>query len=644
MDRVQNLLVTIPVTMPVNNATNAPNQSPATQDIPAFSYNGSHLPPEVFREDVLEPHRIKIHDTAPMQGLLPEPLLAMIEKEIIEASRFNAQKNAFRDQIEVGRGFGSSPLFPPNVLPPIDKEPCLARCMVPNFSRDALPVRAGNQTSPLYELSVPHAGLGCGFSVSAFNDDEITAMPSWLMTTGTIVHFDTGYISPGAPLYCPFLTFELISENQEAANNQCAIGGAWSVRALQMLYALAWKGQMVPEMPVSFSCAIDNTHATLNFHWIEDDFYCMAPLNTFDLGDDDQFASFQVWVQSIGRWALIYHLPLIKTALDRIQIKVTTPPATPRPPKLSIATALCPDEILISSLKTTFGNIPWRFEDDEFTPVSSSTASWGSPLITDKTFQLPAGSSPYGTAPPRSAVAKRAFFQAGQPTPPPAYAQNTELMWQKRFSHAMDEIRELQNQLQTLKSEVDGSTISMKDELTGVKTTISSVLRKETLNQRNRSFSTSETWTMQTVQQSPLVNEVHPTFLIDRASPVKQKPVLPNLAQKQIRAPKSPALLSPGFPSPGFSSTGMPSPGMPSPTFSMYSENNVVVVPPAPPISSLWKFSTIMLTGHMMATFIPSTIARVFVLGLVTDACLLSFASPHYPSSLAYLSSLWRSG
>lgn len=636
--------------------------TPIPPDLPQTSYDGSHLHWKVFREDVLIPHRIKIHDAAPMQGLLPEALLTMIERETMNPERFDEQKNAFREQVEIGRGFGPSPLFPPNILPSIESETRLARCMVPSFSRDALPVRASNHSSPLYELSVPRSGLGCGFSASALSFEETSAMPSWLMTTGTIVHFDTGYISPGAPLYCPFLTFErTMGETRlETANNQCAIAGAWCVRALQLLYGQAWKGQMAPEMPISFSCTIDNTFAILNFHWIESDTYCMAPLCKFDLGDDEHFTKFLVWIESIGRWAVLHHLPLIKTALERIRIKETTPPATPRQPKLSVATGMCPDEMLIKSLKTTFSNIPWRFEDDEFTPVSSSTASWGSPIVTNTTFanlvypmiapgQLRSAGPP--SAGPRSAISKRLLPQIGQPTPPPAYAANPELVWQKRFSHAMDEIRDLQQQMLILKNDVDGSNMSFLNELSGMKTTMTSVLRKETLALRNRSFSAtmSENWTSQTIHRSPLVNEVRPTFVIDRASPMKEKP---SPLLKQTSAPNSPGMLSPGQPSPGLSSPGMPSPGlqsngfpspgMPSPTFSIFSENNVVIVPPAPPMTSLWKFTALMLSGHMLASFVPSTLARIFILGLVTDACLLSFASPHYASSLAYLSSLTR--
>ncbi|KIW99946.1 uncharacterized protein Z518_10874 [Rhinocladiella mackenziei CBS 650.93] len=629
-------------------------------DLPPSSYDGSHLHWKTFRQHVLAPHRIRILDSPPKEKL-PTTLLSMIEKETPNAGKYAILKEAFRDQVEHGRGFGPSPLFPPNLLPPIDDEPRLARCMVPCFSREALPERAINQMGPLYELSVPRSGLGCGFSSSVFDVEEVRALPSWLVTTGTIVHFDTGYISPGAPLYCPFLVFERAhgeKENRlEASNNQCAIGGAWCVRALQMLYARAWKGQMMPELPVAFSCTIDNSFAVLNIHWIDHgQAYCMSPLCKFDLSNDGHFSTFLIWIESIGKWALAHLLPLVKTALERIRSKEDTPPPTPRAGRLTLDTGSCPNEALIKSLKTTFENIPWRFEDDEFTPVSSSTASWGSPMVNDLTFS----NMSYPAVPPRqaggtptSAVARRQYLtQLGQhPTPPPAYAQNPELVWQKRFNHAMDEIRDLQRQIQVLRNDVNGSNMSFRSELSGIKTTVNSVLRKETLTLRNRSLSMGiqETWSTQSTPRSPLVNEIRPSWIVEKNDPAAPSSPLKEKSHHHINMaaiPTSPKLLSPGLhPTSAPPSPGLPSPGMPSPTFSVYSENNVVVVPPpAPPkLASIFKFASIMVSGHMLGLFIPNILLRIFVLGCVTDVCMLAFASPHYPSSAEYFLSLWRS-
>jgi hypothetical protein len=420
-----------------------------------------------------------------------------------------------------------------------------------------------------------------------------------------------------------------------------------------MLYAKAWKGEMMPELPVAFSCSIDNSFAVLNIHWIDHgQAYCMSPLCKFDLSKDDHFSSFLVWVDSIGKWALEHLLPLIKTALTRLRTKEDTPPPTPRASKLTLDTGLCPNDQLIKSLKTTFETIPWRFEDDEFTPVSSSTASWGSPMVSDLTFataNYPNVPSRIIDSTPTSAIQRKNYLtQLGQfPTPPPAYAQNPELVWQKRFNHAMDEIRDLQRQIQGLRADVSGSNTMFQDELSKVKTTMHSVLRKETLTVRNRSISLNlqETWSTQGVPRSPLVNEVLPQFVVDKGSP-------PPSPGHFYRSPPSPKLLPHNFrpnapppPSPGMPSPGLPSPGMPSPTFSVYSETtNIVNIPPAPPApASIFKFASVMVSGHMVSMFIPNVFLRIFVLGCITDVCMLAFASPHLPSSAEYLLSFWKS-
>ncbi|OAL34769.1 hypothetical protein AYO20_05964 [Fonsecaea nubica] len=501
---------------------------------------------------------------------------------------------------------------------------------------------------PHRRLRIPRIGLSCGFAGLAFATEELEVLPSWLEITDTIVQFDRGIVPPGAALYSPFLVFEPTWGNKEhrleSANNQCAIGGAWCVRALQMLYARAWKGGMLPELPIAFSCSIDNTFAVLNMHWIDHgQVYCMSPLCKFDLSKDDHFSSFLVWVDSIGKWGVTHLLPVVKSALERLRIKEDTPPPTPRAARLTLDTA-CPNEQLIKSLKTTFENIPWRFDDDEFTPVSSNTASWGSPMVTDLTFANlnypPVPARPYGGT-PTSAVQKKQFLANWGPysTPPPAYAQNSELMWQKRLNHAMDEIHDLQRQIQVLKNDFSASAVNCQSELSDVKSTMSSVLRKETLTLRNRSLSlgVQETWSMQNMQRSPLVNEVLPQFVVD-------KPPMPP-PHRPFHPPPSPKLLSPGLQSHGPPSPGLPSPGMPSPTFSIYSETtNIITVPPAPPrAASLFKFATLMVSGHMASMFIPNVLLRVFVLGCITDVCILAFASPHLPSSAEYLWPLWRS-
>jgi hypothetical protein len=506
---------------------------------------------------------------------------------------------------------------------------------------------------PLYELSIPRSSLGCGFASGAFTAEELAILPSRLVCTGTVAHFDTGLISPDAALLCPFLIFERAWGNKEhqleTANNRCAIRGAWCIRSLQMLYGQAWKGQIMPELPIAFSCSVDNTVAVLNLHWIDHgQAYCMSPLCKFDLSKDDHLSSFVIWVDSIGKWGKNHLLPLIKAALERLRLKEDTPPATPRAnPKLSLDTDICPNDQLIKSRKTNFENIPWRFEDDEFTPLSSSTASWGSPMVLDLNITYPSVPQPMGTgATPNSAIQRKQYLTGlfQHPTPPPAYAHNPELVWQKRFGHAMDEIRDLQRQLQTLRSEVNGSNASFQTELSTVKTNMDSVLRKETLSVRNRSpfLNMQETWTTSGVQKSPLAQEVLPEYMIDRAELITRTPIdiprSPKCIPESLQLDKSPT--SPGMPSPG-----MLSPGMPSPAFTVFSETtNILTVPPAPPkAASLFKFASVMVSGHMISLFIPNMLLRIFVLGAITDVCMLAFASPHLPSSAEYLLSLWRS-
>ena len=312
---------------------------------------------------------------------------------------------------------------------------------------------------------------------------------------GHIVHFQTGYVSPGAAVYCPFLTFERArgskEDRLESANNQCAIGGSWCVRALQKLFNVAYAGGVGPEMLVSFSCTIDNDFAIINHHWIGDgEEYCMASLCKFDLTKEEHFSKFVLWIEVIGEWGINTLLPKIKSALGKIRrsrSQVSTP-------SLSLTTSAdsSKEEVLIKALKTTFDTIPWRLEDDDFTPVSSSTASWGSPtvgeiLISSIEFPYPQGSALKNEGKDTGPVSRGLALSLGKTSsPPPAYATNPDLVTQKRLNHAMDEIRDLQNQVQALKSDLTGSSTSFRNELSGMKRTLSTVLRKEAMRTRSR--------------------------------------------------------------------------------------------------------------------------------------------------------------
>lgn len=669
-----------PISVRSNDSGYSSADSCLSCELPKSSYDGSHLPWKVFRQQVLGPHRIRVLDTVP-KDRLSDSLLSLIEQGTNNASRFEGQKTKFRDQVNTGRAFGPSPLFPPNLLPPTDKEGNLARCMIPTFSREALPERLNNQVGPLYELSVPRCGLGCGFSMSALEMDEIDVIPSYLCPTGTMVNFETGYISPGAAIYCPYLVFERafgVKEHRlETANNQCAIGGAWCVRALQMLYARAYKGETLPT-PVSFSCSVDNTFAIINIHWIEmNQTYCMAPLCKFDLSKDDHFTKFLVWIDAIDEWALTTMLPVIRAALQRLRVKEPTPPATPEEEKqltLSLNTGRCPDEVLMHSLKTTFDNIPWRYQEDDCTPVSSSTASWGSPM-TDIAFTYPDNDTK-SQASDRTVVAKRKhllIIPTSQATPAPTYAVPPELIMQKRLNHALDEIKDLQQQLHVLKTNFHNSTNSTHNELSAVKITLASVLRKESLMVRSRSVSfgpgsglglhltsKDDSWSsLASIPASPPPHQVSFDTLSSipslgahtgggnlrstLLSATSEKPAIPSPLVLQDpstrRPPPTPLLPNTESPPVTASTTIPPTPytAIPPTPYTPY-----LTVPPPPPTAgsssaSLVKWTGITLSAHLLGSLIPMMSVRVVVLGMVTEMALLSVASPHYATSWEWM-------
>ena len=601
----------------MSSAGRSSGSSSPSNDLSSASYDGSHLPWRTFRQEVLTPHRILVLDTPP-KGRIPATFLDIVEAASKDVSRFDDQKTSFWNQVTEGRGFGPSPLFPPNLLPPIESEPRLSRCMVPSFSREALPDRVISQMGPLYELSLPHPGLGCGFAASAFTDKELACMPHWLQATGTVVHFDTGYISPGAILYCPFLTFERAYGNKEhrveSANNQCAIGGAFSARALQMLYIRAWKGQMMPELPVSFSCTIDNSFALLNLHWIDtNQTYCMAPLCQFDLSRDEHFSKFLIWTQAIGDWALSHVLPLVKKSLDLIQMStvIIHPPVASQDrgrlhtPVLKLDTTMSKSELLISSLKTTFENIPWRFDDDEFTPVSSSTASWGSPMVTDQTFSnlsyptvLPPRSNSKAASNGLSAggiVARkrlRAFDRspvACHLAPPQPASQNQDIVWQKRLDHAMDEIRDLQAQIGTLKGALE---------------------------------------------------VVHTSLRRSSPSPPPSEPRTPKVMPAKVQIEAMSALtLSPPMDWPragegvdegcdidgSCAPLAVPShPPAPAPAPATAPASSASTAMSASTPGTLWNCSALLISGHILASFIPNLTLRMMVIGCVTNTYLFA--------------------
>ena len=577
-------LVIAPATMP---STETFHRRYSQSGLPSTAYDGSHFSWQAFRWNVLAPYRIRILDNPPAD-CLPTDLLDSIEAQSDNTARFEKQKTDFRAQVGSGRGFGLSPLFPPNLLPPFTKDAHLARCMIPKFHRDALPERAPNQKGSIYELSIPRSGLGCGFDVDAFDEDELDILPSWLVATGTVVHYDTGYVSPGSAVYCPFLTFERArgarEDRLESANNQSAVGGSWCLKALQMLYNGAYEGTVIPKLPICFSCTIDNDFAILNYHWIDHgESYYMAPICKFDLTKDDHFSKFLIWVEAIGIWGTENLLPSIKAALARLRHSDPTPPATPAK-KLSLQAMESKEEVLIKALKTTFDTIPWQLEDDEFTPVSSSTASWGSPTVDMKIpnfdFNSATATLVNRAVPGIDSESHEIALSVNKAnTPPPAYATNVELVTSKRLNHAMDEIRDLQRQLEVLRSDFAESRLSLQSEMSSTKRTLSTVLRKEGMRARNKVFGSAELY--QLPRRTPLVESERSRLHVE--------------VSKQADAQNSVA-------------TPAPVP--------VSSHEDVRLKP------KMWESATSMASPQLLGPLVAGAVLRVFLFGCLTDLCI----------------------
>lgn len=345
--------------------------------LPAKSYDGSHLPWTKFRWNVLAPYRVRILDSVP-DDRLPIEIMKNAASNESDSSRFDSQCAKFKEQVPLGRGFGPSPLFPPNLLPSLDPEAQIIHCMIPQCARDALPERAQGQQGSIYELPLPRPALTSGHALEAFNITERSELPTSLISCGTVVHYETGYVSPGVSAVAPFLTFERAKgsaeDELEATMNRCALNGSWCVRALQLMYNKAYQGFVIPQLPIAFSCAIDNTFAIINYHWIDHaEEYHMAPLRRFDFENDRALSSFQGFIEAIEKWAVNERLPQIKAGIEKLSLQLTTPPMTPdsQPEPIPYKNKAGSDAIL-KALKTTFTAVPWRMDEDDRTPMPQS--------------------------------------------------------------------------------------------------------------------------------------------------------------------------------------------------------------------------------------------------------------------------------
>ncbi|ETI19659.1 hypothetical protein G647_08671 [Cladophialophora carrionii CBS 160.54] len=460
--------------------------------------DGSHLKWSDFRTVVLSAFRIVLTESIQLSDL-SRPFSDRLKPCLQRVDRFEHQERQWRRNLADGKGFGSSIVFPPDVLPPIGVNRGLHRCQAPKLNREALPPRAVKAQESLFELPAPRPNLLTGFTTAAFNERELSILPHCTSASGTIVDFESGSVSPGTTTYCPFLIFERMDTSSEdavqTARNQCAIAGAHCVRAQQLLFRRCGGSRPVFEKPISFSCTIDNSAAVINYHSIDaDGRYCMSELSRFNLDETDGFREFQAWIEAIEDWGSTYLLPVIKIALRQLLKNNTTPPISPMPSlTLSIDTAAGTEEVLMRVLRSTFGSVKWKCDGEYETPLNSSVAHCGTPLGPRKirTLALSPTSpidimSASGPPTPFSVWRMRPEFSSKSPiarrhplsplklradipdspcrrgtlspcTPPPEApnsAKSPMLVLQKRVDLAMNEIQELRELVQILQSEL----------------------------------------------------------------------------------------------------------------------------------------------------------------------------------------------
>ena len=460
--------------------------------------DGSHLRWADFRTMVLGSFRIVLTEGMQLSEL-SRPFSDRLKQTLQVLSRFTEQEGEWRSQVRSGKGFGSL-IFPPNVLPPIAGSKGLHRCHAPRMSREALPPRAVKAQESLFELPAPRPGLLTGFATAAFDETELSMLPHCTASTGTIVDFTSGCVSPGTTVYCPFLVFERMNnttnEGIEAARNQCAIAGAHCIRALQLLFRRCNSPRSTLDRLISFSCVMENSAAMINYHFVDGEGrYCMAEIATFVLDNTDGFAEFQAWIEAIEDWGSSCLKPVIKNALRQLRRQNGTPPISPMPSlTLSIDTAPGNDDVLLKLLRSTFSTIKWKCDGEYETPLNSSVAHCGTPLgarrmrtmALSPTSPIDILSATTGPATPFSRWRMKPDWGNMSPlsrrhplsplklrsdapdspvrrptlspcTPPPDApfsAKSPMLVLQKRVDLAMDEIQELRALVQTLHGEL----------------------------------------------------------------------------------------------------------------------------------------------------------------------------------------------
>jgi len=334
---------------------------------------------KAFRKTVLEPYKIVVSEH-PSTENVPEGLFQLVEHECENLERHTAQALLYLDGVATGRGFGASPIFPPDVVPALPEKCCSSRCMEPVFDQGTISLLPENHHAPVFEFPVPRPGLVSGFSQEAFTEEEFKELPQWLAAVGTLSDYTTGRISPGRAIYSPYLLFERTYGNAkhelESSMNYCAMDGAAALNGIDLLFQHAWTDASARPSNVLgvFSCIIDNELGIINHHWIADDrTFQTAPLCKFDFRDIEHFMTFMAWIEAIEKWANDYLLPGIRAALgvlaERRAAGAALVKALPSP-----VTDAEKQEKLNHSMRLAFENIPWKGERFRKTPLGVTGA------------------------------------------------------------------------------------------------------------------------------------------------------------------------------------------------------------------------------------------------------------------------------
>lgn len=167
-------------------------------------------------------------------------------------------------------------------------------------------------------IVIPSPDIAYGYTLEGFNSNQRFALGC------TIRGVDLDRLSmPAKDLFWPFLVVEFkalpTGGNIYWATNQCAGGGAVSVKATQTLFALAsqfCEGFSDPMEAVAYSAAIDGELAIMYMHWFDDGQYYMERINIYLLSRPAELIQFRKQVRNILDWAFSTRLDMIKSALD----------------------------------------------------------------------------------------------------------------------------------------------------------------------------------------------------------------------------------------------------------------------------------------------------------------------------------------